>query len=359
MRFTTFKNIETKVRKPSFYDSYIGLDKILYILSFFGNVASVFLASFFFTKLLSETITDITSPYFVWGVTIFLLSALELLKRNIFHKFSVEFVRYKNFFNGETFILSIFSIAIISLSFYSSLRGAREFSAKNDLIEANTNMKVDNYKDSLKLVYDGKIQLIEKLNAKYDDRISLQDNISLTSTKQSDKRRIEREINKIRVDKDKNELKIKELKKEYESDITQYEKTHVDRASNEIVKNKANSITFVMISTVIELLILIGIFFNNNFHFVSYNSMRELVISKDSYKNWLLYNELLDYMYSNNVLTVDKLVALCSLNSINIDDNSIKSFFNLLVNIGIYDGSKLIVKKKEAENKLNDYFKMI
>lgn len=367
MIFTTFKKLEKKVRKTSFYDSYFLLDKILYVLSFFGNIASVFLASFFFSKLLSETITDLNSPYFIWGSTIFLLVALELLKRNIFDKFSIEFLRYKNIFGSETLLLTLFGVCIISLSFYSSLRGAREFSSKNDIIQSTTIQIVDNYKDSLKNVYDKKIAKYEEDNdifqASADKRIANQDVLNATTQTQRDKRMIEREINNIRKDKDKKEAKTTDrvniLKNEYEKLSIAYESKHVNKASSEIDKNKDNSTTFIIISTIIELLILIGIFFDNMFNFVSYNSMRDLVISKGSYKNWLLYNELLDYMYINKVVSIDKLIELCIMNNIYVSENQIKDFFNIIENIGIYEKSKLKIKKKEAERKLNDYFKMI
>jgi hypothetical protein len=367
MRITTFKNLEKKVRKASFYDSYFTLDKILYILSFFGNIASVFLASFFFSKLLSETITDIKSPYFIWGSTIFLLTALELLKRNIFTKFSKEFLRHRNIFNSESFLLTIFGILIISLSFYSSLRGAREFSSQNEIIQNNTILVVDNYKDSLKNVYDVKILKYETDNQSFqnisDRRIENQDVLNISAKTQRDKKRIEREINNIRKDKEKKDLytndKITELKNEYNKLSQLYETKHLSKASVDIDKNKNNSVTFVIISTIIEIIILIGVFFDNMFNFVSYNSMRDLVISKDAYKNWLLYNELLDYMYLNSVVSVDKLLELCVLNNIYISENEIKDFFKVIENVGIYEKSNLKLKKKEAEIKLNDYFKML
>lgn len=359
MRFTTFKNIEKKVKRQSFYASYFTLDKILYVLSFFGNIASVFLASFFFTKLFSEILTDISSPTLILITTIILLIALELLKRNIFHKFSKEILRYKTIFNGETFTLSVFSILIISMSFYASLRGAREFSSKNDIITQNTSAKVDNYKDSMKIIYDTKISKIEDENIRADKRIEIQDALTVSSVSQRDKRRIDREINNIRKDKDKNDIKIKELKTEYEDVITKYEKTHIGKASIEISKNQSNSVIFIILSTIIELLILIGIFFNISYNFISYNTMRDIIMSKGSYKTWLLYSELLDYMYSNNVDSIDKLVELCNFNNINISENQIKDFLKLLENLDIYVHSDFKVKKKEAETKLNEYFKMV
>lgn len=359
MRFTTFKSIEKKVKRESFYTSYFTLDKILYILSFFGNIASVFLASFFFTKLFSEILTDISSPILILVVTIMLLIALELLKRNIFHKFSKEIIRYKTIFSAETFSLSIFSILIISMSFYASLRGAREFSSKNEIITQTTSVKVDNYKDSMKIIYDSKIAKIEIENTRADKRIEIQDALTISAVSQRDKRRIDREINNIRKDKDKNDAKIKELKIEYDNIISKYEKTHISKASNEITKNESNSVVFIILSTIIELIILIGIFFNISYNFISYNTMRDIIMSKGSYKTWLLYNELLDYMYSNNVDSIDKLVVLCNFNNIDISENQIKDFLELLDNLGIYVHSEFKVKKKEAEVKLNEYFKMI
>lgn len=379
MKFKTFKKIEKAVKKPSFANAYYELDIILYVLSFFGNLASVFLASFFFTKLFKESFTDVTNDYVIWGATIFLLCGLELLKRNIFNKFSTEFLRTKTVFSAETAMLSFFSILIISMSFYASLRGAREFTSKNDEITVAANTTVNNYKDSINRIYTDKIKVIEEQNnvlfgklQQYDDRISKIDVQLTVAEKTREKNALRKEIQNIRKDKeintsliDKNEAKITALKQEMVSSVESTKNDVSETAQSEIDKNKSNSITFVIISTIIELLILIGIYFNKTYQFVSYNSMRELIVMKDPYKRWLLYNELLDLVYlnkatkGNTIISDNEFFEMMEVNHIYIPKYDFDMFKKLLANLKILKTNGVILlNRPQAEAKLKEYFKI-
>lgn len=380
MKFKTFKNIEKKVKKTSFANSYFELDIILYGLSFFGNVASVFLASFFFTKLFSESFTDINNPIVIWGATLFLLIGLELLKRNLFNKFSTEFLRTKTVFKTETAILSFFSIMIISMSFYASLRGAREFTSLNDKISSQATERVSNYKDSVSKIYNDKILVIEKQNIvlfdktqQYDNRIDKVDVLMSNATKTREKNALRKELQNIRKDKEintslieKNEAKIKELKVELSANVETTKNEVVSNADSEIEKNKSNSITFVIISTIIELLILVGIYFNKTYQFVSYNSMRELIITKEPYKRWLLYNELLDLVYlnkatvSSTILSETEFFEMMQISHINIDKSEYDMFIKLLNQLKVLRRQNIInMNRNKAEAKIREYFKIV
>jgi len=142
MELKDFKKLEKKVKKPDFGEDFKSLNFILKGLSFFGNFASIFLASFFVTQLLSIAIEN---PIVYWIISIIALAGLELTKREIFYRFSRDFIRTKKIFTSSVLPMLFFTGTLISLSFYSSLSGAKKFSSKSDQIEVVAETQIDNF----------------------------------------------------------------------------------------------------------------------------------------------------------------------------------------------------------------------
>ena len=115
MKLSEFKKLEESIQEQDFNRSFKNINKVMFFLSIFGHLASIFLAYFLISKILSGAITD--NPLLVSIASIILLGGLELLKREIFDKFSLQQIKYKSFTNKDVFPLFLVSVVIISISF--------------------------------------------------------------------------------------------------------------------------------------------------------------------------------------------------------------------------------------------------
>ena len=177
------RKLENKINNQNFHESYRTLNYVMVALSYFGHIASIFLAFFMLSNILLGVMDN--KPV-VYVVTVIILSAIELLKRDIFHKFSILYLKLKAF-TKDVLPLFLLSITIIGISFYSSIKGAGEYSSKGDKIEQDFQKINKKYEDSITKVYQTKIEKIEKsggvkeiaLNKLYDQQNEL-NNLALS-----------------------------------------------------------------------------------------------------------------------------------------------------------------------------------
>jgi hypothetical protein len=97
MKISEFKKLEKKINNYNFNQGYRNINILMFILSILGHFTSIFLASFALTKLLGGVIEN--SPASVLIISLVLLSGLELLKRDIFDKFSIQYLKIKSIIN--------------------------------------------------------------------------------------------------------------------------------------------------------------------------------------------------------------------------------------------------------------------
>lgn len=379
MKIYKFKKLEDEVKKKDFASGYSGLNTLMKGLSFLGNLGSIFAASFFMMKLMGGLIS---SDVVVVIVSFTLLISLEMIKRVIFNKFSLEFIRSKyNLIKREVVILMFFSIGIICASFYSSLNGAQEFADRNDQIESIIDDEISKYEDSLRLnIYTPKIEELEQEIGDMKNDIKLKDDeMTIINSKleergyltSSEKGRIkdlkeEKQYNREQVTL--KEEKILELNTELETRVTDYRNSVESEGITDKEENKSNSLIFVAISTLIEFLILIGIFFGKYYSFTSYSDFRKKMDKDPRYQKWVLYSEIMEVIYMNDAVVGDKLptqkdiLEFCKMNDIYMSKNELSEFFKLLGALNIVRTSgpyKFINKdKEESEDILGKYFKI-
>ena len=141
MKYNEFKKLEERINNQDFNHNYKTINMVLIILSYFGHITSIFLAYFLLSKIIQGAMT---SNIIVSGISsVIILFGLEVLKRNIFDRFSITFLKL-NGLKRDVIPLFITSLIIISLSFYASIKGASEFSSKSDSIELESkeNIKI-------------------------------------------------------------------------------------------------------------------------------------------------------------------------------------------------------------------------
>lgn len=372
-----YKKLDKEMSKQTYKEAYKSLNTGLKYSSMVGNLGSIFLGSFFVSDLLSKSID---SAWIVWVVSLTLLGIVELIKRFIFDRFSLEFLKIKSVFRKSVAPLAFFSLCMISISFYSSLSGAKEFSTKNDEITQVTENNVKYYKDSINNLYGAKIEVIESEINGYKGKIdekdeeqkiinqSLQERGYLYRSEKSRNNQLIGEKESLDGKILKNEDKISELKNEMESKIESYKELKLEKSDKKKNDNKGDSLIFVGLSTLIEFLILIGIYHNKHYLFKSYKETRRKISNDPNYQKWYLFSDIMDTIYMDKesnetnvkIPTIKNIWEFCKAKDLPMVKNDLSEFLKLMEGLKIIKtkgSSKFLVKDyEEAEKTLEKHF---
>lgn len=355
MTTNEFKKLEKKINGYNFNQSYKSINKIMITLSYFGHVASIFLAFFFMSKVLSSAMSD--NPIAVFVSSLIILAGLELLKRDIFDKFSIQSLKDKGLSKAVAPLL-ITSLLLISGSFYSSINGAKEFSSKSKEIELVAETNINQFSDSLTAVYAPKIEQLESQNVElFEANKQLDEEArALPPTWVSSKNSIRSRIDVNNKQIEKNDDKISELKSERDSQISIYESNLLSATDKNKEENSKNSFIFVMISTIIELVILGGVYFSEYYKFRSYREFREKIERDPNYQKWLLYDEMLSIVITEDTKMNEKLpsnkaiIEMCKVNDIIVLPKDVTNFLKIITGLNIIKSSgsvKYVNKTRE------------
>jgi hypothetical protein len=371
MDFNEYKKLKEEVKNKDFFSNYNGLSKFLFYASFVANGFSILFAYFHANKMIKQAITS-PSPSIVTAVIvicIIILSGLEFFKRYLFDKFSLAFIREKFKFNGtEIKVLALSALLFVSLSFYLSLNGAKEFAAKKDEIKETTEITVESYQDSITTIYDTKISKIDSASAflsqkKLDYEEKSEDAVTLR-----DKKYYRDQIKENQELIEKNDLKVKEFKKERDELLSKHKEKVESKADEKIASNADNSVRFLIFSTIIEFFIVIGIWFKNYYIHRGVSDFESKIQKDTKYKTFTQYNMLLDIIYSSDTKIGDPIPYMAQLNKIMKLSNSdltgkeLEDASKILTHLNILQkkGNKKIIKvdKESALEKIKEYLKI-
>ena len=390
MKHEDFKKLKSNIQEKNFFNNYKVFSKLSNFLSYVGNLFSILFAYFFLIEIASSAVLEPTPTIMglvVAGV-ILVLFTVELSKRFVFDKFSQSFIKDKfTFKQGESKILGVISIALIAVSFYFSLNGAQDYADKDDDLKATVQVEVSEYKDSLSTKYEAKIVKFEDINSilykknnQYDSIIGIYETKYLelgtgSWQERQEKNRINTSITSKKAEKkdniaeiDKNEIKIKNIKKERDEEIALFESKQSEKADNTIEKNADNPFIFIMFSTVIEFVILFGVFFINYYQVRSLEEY-EVKIKKDPrYKQFNQWNELLSALYNSDTQIGDLLpfktesMKLLKANALDITAKEYDDAMRMFTHLEILKkkGNKKAIQLEidEARTKIKDHFKI-
>lgn len=312
MNLEKFKELENSIKEESFGNEYKNINMVMFALTIFGHLASISLAYFLVSRILSAAITD--NPIVVFLSTIILLAGLESLKRDVFKKFSAQSIKQKSIFEKSIIPLLLTSILLVSISFYATISGAKEFSSKDKQIQNVAEQTTQKYQDSLTKVYNTQIdgvkknslEIQSKIDAKDAEQTQLASNAKLTSVQKGRVHDLKNEKSSLKSDITKNDSTIVQLKSELTSKIKDNETKISETSGKKQDENKTNSFLFVCISSTIELTILGGVFFNRYYKVKSYVEFRERIDKDPNFQSWVLYDSLLDVIYTTDTKLNDK-----------------------------------------------------
>jgi hypothetical protein len=352
MKIKDFDKLEKKLNGQNFHESYGNINKVMTGLSYFGHVASIFLAFFMLSNILLGVMEN---HAVVYVVTVIILSAIELLKRDIFHKFSVMYLKLRAF-TKDVMPLFLLSVTIIGISFYSSIKGAGEYSSKGEMIQKDFDKLNKQFEDSITKVYSVKIEDIEKekglkekpLLVLYKQQTELGE-LALKGALSRDQKKLEKTLPaKIKELEDKNKSFIDDKKKEIldvvtERDlkITEHHKKAKKDSDKKKSDNSTNSLAFIIFSTLIEISILAGVYFNDYYEVRSYREKRAQLEKDPSFQKWKLYNQILEVIYTEETKMNQKLpsnkgiIEMCKMNEIIVLPKDVTEFLKTMSSMGV------------------------
>lgn len=346
MKINEYKKLEEELNNNNFHESYKNINKILKFLSYFGHIASIFLAYFMLSQLLSSAITNTIA---VCIISLILLSGVEIIKRETFDKFSVSYLT-ENEFNKNVITLLFTSLLAVSLSFYCTISGAEEFSSKEKEIVETGKAQTKTVTDSITNKFNTDIRLKDKGVKETDSILNVFQTISLTERLSKDQRNAVADFTKKRdiLAKEKKEL---ELNRDLE--IKKVEGTAGSDIDAKKAENSKSSFLFVILSTIIELIIITGIFFGKYYKFRSYKEFKTKYEKDPNYLKWEFYDKILKVIYTEDTKTDVKLpsgkviIGMARVNGILILPKEIVEFMKLLSSLGIIkvSGSSKYINK--------------
>lgn len=342
MKISKYIELEKQFEDKTFEGNYGVLDNILHYSSFLGNAASIFFAFFFLNQLLTKTTSDFAGRLIIIGIaSVVFLTGFELLKRFVLKSFSFAFLRSKKF-TTDVVYNATFAAILLAGSFYLSLNGAKVFADQSEKVEQQSAIAVSSQIDSLNSIFDeqlaykiaernGVIKNRDMITSKIEDAVytsRLKEYNALIQQNNEEIRRVDAEIARLREEKKSNITIIKE-----------------EVSSSSIIKvNKIfkNQIAFILISSFIEILILVGIFFHSFFISKVYGELKNNAENIERYRIHQVYMDLLKMFYgvSTNLGTLQvndpettgeklnyEFKKVVSPNTIITNYNSIKAFY--------------------------------
>jgi hypothetical protein len=345
MKIEEYKKLEKKINNQNFNEGYKTINYVMNGLSWFGHIASIFLGYFMISSILSAAMTDNYIAVLVSSLII--LGGVELLKRDSFDKFSIQYLKVKSL--SKVIPLTILSLLLISISFYATINGAGEFASKEKELEVNKELTIINFTDSLNNKTDS------LLRSKDLEITSIKSKIE---TKDNEQTKIESLPNPTRQQKQRiSDLKTE--KSELKSDILKIESDKLDIISNKdkLIKSKEkelssktddkkkdnskNTVMFVIISTLIELTILAGVYFNQYYNYRSWIEFRDKLEKDPNYQKFLLYERILEVIYTEDTKMNHKLpsnkaiIDMCKVNDMIVLNKDMTDFLKIMNSLGI------------------------
>lgn len=367
MDLKRYEKLKKEVDVKSFEGKYGVLDKLLHVASFLGNIGSIFFAFFFINELLYNATTDFTGRVLILGTaTVVSMGIFELLKRYVFRNLSLSILSKQS--NAiELFYNIMFSLVLVSGSFYLSLNGAKEFADKSTAIESQASEHIIAQADSIKLVYSKKIDL------KTDERHNVVKTRDIYVNKMASGKAYSsrlKEYNKLINDANAQLEKIDEsilrIERERDSAISDVRLTISKNTDKQIQQVGSNKVAFLLISAFIELLILVGVYFHTFYMLKIFNDFKRRLVTSPSYGIYESYNKLLAILFKNGKVDVEEVlpddesfIKMASARD-DFEEDEIRDFLELCTNLGLtvpYRQKRIAAKRfDESKELLINYF---
>jgi hypothetical protein len=192
------------------------------------------------------------------------------------------------------------------------------------------------YGDKIKLK-EQEISLIkEQISSKDKEQTEIESMQPLGRQQRQRVADLKKEKDILRGDVTKVETDITALKTEKDTEIKKKESELSSKTNKEKKDTNKNSFLFVIISTIVELAILVGVYFNQYYRFRSYREYRERIEKDPNLQKWMLYEQILEIIYTEDTRMNEKLsssksiIEVCKVNGIIVLPKDISEFLEMM-----------------------------
>lgn len=339
---------------------------VLYFFSWFGNAVSVFLAFFFIKSLFDGAFVELSNTGTIaFGIILF-LSLFELLKRYVFSLFSIQAIKEKNKILRRSMFSFIISVLIlISGSFYFSLNGAQRFVDKEKQAVTNVENIIEEKKDSLNNYYNSnyiKPLLSENKTLTNQNQEFLETSQKMYATRYT--RLIEANNEKIK----ENNQRIERYEKQRDEKIEEMKEEEQVKLNRIRDENSTNILVFILISSIIEIIIMVGIYFSKFYDYKIIKEYEELVMNKPQFQRWSTYDTLIDTIFEgmrvgDDLPSADVIKSIVDVNEVDASNRDLENFFKMCYHLNFVEkrGSKrtLSISPDKAKETLRKYYKIV
>jgi len=365
INFDKYIELKSRTLVKSYSERFKWVDKFLYWFSWFGNGVSVFLAFFFLQAIFFSSFNDISNSIFITFGIIFFLTMFELLKRFVFGMFSLEFIKRGFDLFKSSMVGFLIGVSILVLgSFYFSLNGAKRFVDNQEVFKTTTENKINTKVDSINTFYFEQYikplmdenKLLNEQNTDYSNQAS----------KTNYKTKYTNLISANNIKIDNNNALIRSYEDRRDSDANRIIQTETTKLESSVEENKTNIWALILISSAIEIIIMLGIYFDKFYDYKVILEYEDTIISTPEFRKWHKFNFLLELIYGkvkqkgDRIPTTNTIVELSELSGAKITTSELDKFIKILyyLNIIILENNRRIINIMEEEGKkaLKGYF---
>jgi len=373
MNAETYSKLRDKIKNRNFETKNKSLNSWFFKSTFLGNIGSIFFAFFLvypamFKAIDANLIQGNWTTVLATTITILILVIFESVKRKILANLSDDVVTTNwNMKDRGVRWWLILSTVIIIGSAYLSVSGAKKFSetSKRRNVEIENVVQVNI--DSITNVYnERKNVLILDSDQLRETNNDLRDKISNTPLNYVNTRKGFQDIIDANLKAiDNNDAKVKELDTELQAKVLALENQQNEEISKNISDNTGIILLFVLISSVIEFIIVFGIWFRSYFNYHVYLMHESQFEGVHQKKN--RYLTLLKFIYKEGQLEKgDKIIGIVKFkemvkekSTIPAPDKLVDEFLNDMEQLGILylEGKRrfLAVTMEEATKKIEKF----
>lgn len=369
--FEDYIKLKTESLTKSYTEKFKWVDKFLYWFSWFGNGVSIFLAFFFVQSIFLSSFNDVKDSVLITLGIIFFLTMFELLKRYVIAIFSSEVIKNKFKVLRWNMMGFIFGVLLLAGgSAYLTLSGAQRFVNNEQIIKTQTEIAIKSVEDSLTIVYENrKKPYITDNESLRKSSADLREKLAGTGVNYITVRNnYQTNIDKNDAVIVRNDAEIAKLDNELNVKISELKGTEGSKLSEKSLENKSNMLAFIIISAFIEIVILLGIYYDKFYDYKVIEEYEKTIVETPGFKKWYKFNFLLSLIYSKTseigdpIPSTNGIMELAEVSGNKIDKSTLDKFVKILYYLEIVrlDGKRRVLNMKEEDGvrKLRDYFEI-
>lgn len=365
--YDDYIKLKSDTDKQSYKDEHKITNIGLLAASWLCNAVSIYLAFFFVKNLIANIFTETNDSQFINIIIIVFLSFFELIKRHIFKLFSKEVIRNEfKVFNKKLFTFNFSVLLIVSVSFFLSLSGAKNMMNKDIIITQKTENTINIKTDSLNNYYMN--TFIKPLQDE-NKALNIQNDTYMSAT-QNQTRMTSKYTNLIEQNNIKINnivIRIKEYEKERDAKLIEFKNNQSAKLTTAKVENNSNVVIFVCISTVLELLIMIGVYFSTYYKFRIKKDYESNILNTPKYVRWKMYNDLAEIIFegidiNDCIPSVNEIKEIANINNMRLNNRDIENFGKMMNFIRAIERRSnkriLIMPIDKIQETLKNYYKI-